>query len=408
MPPLPSGPSSGTGVFQFGSHDQPYSQNVHHAEDFSFTPNNSAPQFPREADTYRPSRSGQDNNDARRRQTRKAPSRNGNQESSFSRARRDNHRPFQGRGNRHYATADRPLLQFRREGNTPERMTGMNDHEHTENRFLDVDDMSDSVEEAMDESDQDEYEPTLHITSGVDGDTTVEGETSINPKITCSGELNVDTVPKSTKIENPIPPKWSNPEYYTALPPPDESQRKKRDVVKLIRKARVSVDKASAMNSQVASNDDFISFGAEEDLSQEVKVNGNVGLSESQTRAVEAPFPISSSKLDQPQYIIDGNHAPGTNGQTLSSNTLGPPPGNFVSLTAKSTATAAEVLEGNLKRKHSVDISEAEPLRAPKRKKGTNPFSHGYVLEEWMSPKPSNPIPWVTRDHRLTEQSGFR
>jgi non-canonical poly(A) RNA polymerase PAPD5/7 len=53
-------------------------------------------------------------------------------------------------------------------------------------------------------------------------------------------------------------PKWSNPDPYTALPPPDESQRKKKDVVKLIRKARVETNAGST--AKVDPADDFISF----------------------------------------------------------------------------------------------------------------------------------------------------
>ncbi|MCJ1398903.1 hypothetical protein MMC11_002104 [Xylographa trunciseda] len=408
MPPLPRGPPPPVrGAYQFGGHDQSQNQNTHSPQPFSFTPINSAPRFPREADTYRPSRSGQESNDTRRRPNQKAPSKYGNQQNSVGHARRDNHRPFRGRGNRHHATADRPLLQIRRDGSTPERMIGMNDHEHIENRFLDVDDMSDSAEEAMDESDQDEYEPTPHITTTAEN-TAAGEEASVKSKIACDGELSIDTISKASKTENPIPPKWSNPEYYTALPPPDESQRKKRDVVKLIRKARVSIEKASNMNSQVATNDDFISFGAEEDAAKEIIGSSNLGLSQSQFNALAVPDPAHSSTFNQPQYSADTIHAPGTNGQTLSSTELGPPPSKVAALTVNYIGTAAEVLEGNLKRKRSVDISDTGSLRAPKRKKGTGPFSNGYVIDEWVSPKPLNPIPWVIRDHRMTEQPGFR
>ncbi|KAF4983479.1 hypothetical protein FDECE_17303, partial [Fusarium decemcellulare] len=58
-------------------------------------------------------------------------------------------------------------------------------------------------------------------------------------------------------------PKWSNPDPYTALPCPDESTRKKRDMVKLIRKARVEDNAAKAAASTEA--EDFISFDLTED-----------------------------------------------------------------------------------------------------------------------------------------------
>ncbi len=62
-------------------------------------------------------------------------------------------------------------------------------------------------------------------------------------------------------------PKWSNPDPYTALPPPDETQVKRPDFVKLIRKARVSATAAEPLigGDAVTTNDDFISFGADDD-----------------------------------------------------------------------------------------------------------------------------------------------
>ncbi|CAI4213433.1 unnamed protein product [Parascedosporium putredinis] len=62
-------------------------------------------------------------------------------------------------------------------------------------------------------------------------------------------------------------PKWSNPDPYTALPPPDPSQRKKVDVVQLIRKARVEADEDTP--KPLAELDEFISFGGDSDRSDE-------------------------------------------------------------------------------------------------------------------------------------------
>jgi non-canonical poly(A) RNA polymerase PAPD5/7 len=57
---------------------------------------------------------------------------------------------------------------------------------------------------------------------------------------------------------NNEPPRWSNPDPYTALPPVDDSNRKHKDVVKLIRKARVET---ASVHVMAATNDqDFISF----------------------------------------------------------------------------------------------------------------------------------------------------
>lgn len=58
-------------------------------------------------------------------------------------------------------------------------------------------------------------------------------------------------------------PKWSNPDPYTALPCPDEATRKKKDMVKLIRKARVEDVKPNTDTPPEAEN--FISFDSSGD-----------------------------------------------------------------------------------------------------------------------------------------------
>ena len=56
-------------------------------------------------------------------------------------------------------------------------------------------------------------------------------------------------------------PKWSNPDPYTSLPPINETNRKKRDMVKFIRKARNNPDTLhSVVEDVVTENQDFISF----------------------------------------------------------------------------------------------------------------------------------------------------
>lgn len=127
-------------------------------------------------------------------------------------------------------TSDRPLLK-RDRAPTPEQMQGMNEGE---SRFRSVNDISDSEEEDM------------QLDSDIG-----EGDGS---------DIDIERQPphKKARIEpSTQAPKWSNPDPYTALPPPDESLGKRKDVVKMIRKA-----KAGASETQVAraDGDDFISF----------------------------------------------------------------------------------------------------------------------------------------------------
>ena len=54
------------------------------------------------------------------------------------------------------------------------------------------------------------------------------------------------------------PPKWCNPDPYTALPPAVENAGKRTDVLKLIRKAKITNDREKA--DEIADSKDFISF----------------------------------------------------------------------------------------------------------------------------------------------------
>jgi non-canonical poly(A) RNA polymerase PAPD5/7 len=55
-------------------------------------------------------------------------------------------------------------------------------------------------------------------------------------------------------------PLWSNPDPYTALPPVPETQKKKQDVVKLIRRSRVTPPASQSTSATAANGEDFISL----------------------------------------------------------------------------------------------------------------------------------------------------
>ncbi|CAI7593835.1 unnamed protein product [Penicillium glandicola] len=157
--------------------------------------------------------------------------------------------PFQFRGSSNYrgsrpnprheftfryqkpATSDRPLLSTKRES-TPERLQG---ETKPELKFAALSTLSDSEEAEMDMSDDSDAErPRKKRAIGVDG-----------PQ---------ETAP-------PPVPKWSNPDPYTALPPPADITNKRVDVVKLIRKARLEIAAKTDETDAVKQNSDFISLG---------------------------------------------------------------------------------------------------------------------------------------------------
>ncbi|KAL3478230.1 hypothetical protein BJX99DRAFT_245725 [Aspergillus californicus] len=130
-------------------------------------------------------------------------------------------------------TSERPLLRTKREA-TPEQLVDPEaGDDQRAMRFAPIQNLSDSEEAEMDvSSDEDE---------------------GSRPRKKRALESN--TAPPARAS----PAKWSNPDPYTALPPPDESQNKKVDVVKLIRKARLAAS-AQPATAAVTSNDDFISL----------------------------------------------------------------------------------------------------------------------------------------------------
>ena len=403
MPPLPRGPPPSSIPYQFGVDSyRPDNTNVgaRARGEFSFRTSESAPRYPQVSGHYSPGQTNQPVVNNRRRAN----------ESGGS-GPRNMHRmsPYRGRGGRPYqATAERPLLRFER-GTTPQQMLGMNDDQTVENRFLYTDDLSDSGDEAMEESDSDVGSGTgvsLHM------DEATEEKKDNRMIITGDGSADIETSIARIyeKVEDDSVPKWSNPEYYTALPPPDESQRKRRDVVKLIRKARVTTQKENGVQNQVAANDDFISFNFGDD--QNLEESDDDAYSQARGKGVPgAPLgPRAFSHL-QNLNAQTSSHPPGTDGTHLSAPITEPPPSSVTLVQDNSRQPALSDTNCNRKRKRDHidedDIYDDLPP-PPKRKKGKAGFANGYVLGEWEGNQVKNPIPWITSSREPTEHAGFR
>ena len=407
MPPLPRGPHPTSSMYRFGGDSwrpRDDAADLHRQDRFSFRSVETAPRYPPGSDRQNIS-SGD-----RKRQF--SPNEQGDKDdvTGMRRTRRNGNQSNRGRGGRQvFATADRPLLRFER-GITPDQMLGMNEDTIVEKRFLNADDLSDSNEESMDESDSNEYEPRLEDSVVIiEANGTTDGDQVINDgKYPSSGQgLPLKAV---KQVGEPNTPRWSNPEYYTALPPPDESQRKKKDVVKLIRKARISVQKNGGDQSQVVANDDFISLNFGDDQSQTDDDRDVNTDSRNHGRGVPgAPLgPRAFSHL-QTLHAQNPNHPPGTNGTYPSAQPSGPPPSSSVmSAQLPPGQINAVDTDGQRKRKRAVDNSASDLPRPPKRKKGVGGMSKGYVLEEWIANGVENPIPWILQPHMLTENPGFR
>ena len=383
--------------------------------EFSFRNKDDAPRFPQKPDVYRPIRSGKYGVQDRNQRA---------VENNYNVRQADNHlnpqqkrgarsRNRRGRGNR-VATAERPLLSVR-QGDATEQMFGMGGDMNGTQRFLPASDMSDSEEEKMEESesDKDESGGVSLNESGMEialDDTTGE---SIEPP----AKKRALGLSKSGLESGASIPRWSNPDPYTSLPPIDDVQRKKKDVVKIIRKARIVAEKQSVPQSQVAANDDFISFGFEDEssstddrtpsgfASRDVKL-GRLGVS----GAPSGPGRFSHLDNLRDQGL---QSAPGLQGISISAESMGPPP-SLESL-PKGTPNVAKIdldpvqdpALGNRKRTHDDVIKGA--ARPKKRRRQALQSFNGSLTEDWVPSRDTDLTPWlIYGSNYQSENAGFR
>jgi non-canonical poly(A) RNA polymerase PAPD5/7 len=247
--------------------------------------------------------------------------------------------------------ADRAFLHRKHDENVQE-LLGDTSGKAT---YRDVDELTDSDEAEMDISGE----------SGSDEDAPARKRARLT-----------DEQPVST------PPKWSNPDPYTALPPPDETQRKKKDVVQMIRKARVEADgKKDADASEAA---DFISFDfSDEEEEDSGKGQGVPGAPSGPRAALNGLPPRPEVSLFPPHTPVPaaGTAASSKNPQLTPSTALG---------SRKRTA------DDKVKRPH-------QPLQRGKKMK-----ADGYIEGSWLVKPNEVPCPWVDRDHSSEPNMGVR
>lgn len=295
------------------------------------------------------------------------------------------------------ATANRPLLRAQR-GSTPEQMLGMSNEQV---RFKDVDDLSDSEEAEM------EIGTDIEVSDG--GDDADERPTKRQKVVEAS--------------------RWSNPDPYTALPPPDVSRAKRKDMVQLIRKAKIGPEQNKSM---VANGEDFISFDNFGDKSERKKD----GSASEDDHVVLLHSNSSTKAHPQPTFSHLNTLHPDRLTQTVSSHDAfepppPPPPG---------TSDNMDPGRASKPRSYGVTVDQwppPPPLVPPPaplkgRKRGREEFSEqttnmqelfagsgndkqarrgkakGDVVAEWRSRDSATAIPWCTSDHSKVEHVGIR
>ncbi|KAI9887969.1 MAG: hypothetical protein M1823_000226 [Watsoniomyces obsoletus] len=373
-PPLPPGPPPANRYppvyrFKMGQHQV--------KSEFTFRSNTAAPMFPQQQGP--PPSFGNDNDRPRDSRRHRPIQHQKGRKDMHSRRDLPDRRPFYNK-----MPADRPLLRSNRAA-TPEQLAGMTEEHKKRGRFLRAEDVSDSDEQEM------EVDSPTWSSKGeenlvpVSQPQTTEDDTAEprRKKRARKDKQHDETVKTET-------PKWSNPDPYTALPPADEPQRKRKDVVKLIRKARVEAARSGDSTNVIAATDDFISLNFDEDS----PMNGN-GDSESDTsddtRRVRDQAPRGPRAGRHNQIPTDGARAPGSAQLTLVAGSLGAPPPH------------TDPALGNRKRTHDDEIKS---YPAPQTSQKLLKFLDGGLLPQWDVPI-DTPVPWGEVDHSKTANMGF-
>lgn len=164
-------------------------------------------------------------------------------------------------------------------------------------------------------------------------------------------------------------PKWSNPDPYTALPPETASQVKKKDVVQMIRKARVQAQEArTSLPSDAA---DFISFDMDDTDASEASDD-----EEEEEEEPAAPTAPTVAPRTQPDLRLPPKPQPVKRPELILS---------------ESTSSAL----GTRKRTHDDEIK----MPHTRLKKATKKPAEGGISQEWLPARGLDSTPWMKVDH---------
>lgn len=239
-----------------------------------------------------------------------------------------------------------------------------------------------------------------------------------------------------TEPAEQMAPKWSNPEYFTALPPPESGLAPKKDIVQVIRKAKVeAAAKQESASNAVKENADFISFNMDDDaqdMSEEASEHENVPPQNAPTgparlgnhivtRSKDGPAPKKHGfkQFVRPRSPVLNFSLRGTN---KTKDPVGPPPQPPPNI--DQLMNMADRMQVSGKRKTAPHVSQdlngsdtrslpqalpqqSSAPKGKKRKAAQISKGLGDVVQEWISNE-TNSTPWCTVDHSCTANVGLR
>ncbi|PSK56002.1 hypothetical protein B9Z65_4880 [Elsinoe australis] len=228
------------------------------------------------------------------------------------RGRNTNRGRFRG-GWKKFAASDREIFRARRSP-TPEQMAGMN---NADSRFRVLEDLP-----SDDESDDAGF---VQLDGAADAENGTEptpatAEDSDDMEMSSEDEHPRAKRARTTVVTNDAEeskPKWSNPDPYTSLPPPgSENAGPKKDVVAMIRKAKVENADRSAEAAQAA---EFISLNFDDD-GNENEEGERPSSPDQDTRSLQGRAPNGPRSYDSSRRYDERDPAP------VSTDRWPPPP----------------------------------------------------------------------------------
>ncbi|KAF2501236.1 hypothetical protein BU16DRAFT_546550 [Lophium mytilinum] len=310
---------------------------------------------------------------------------------------------WKGHGGK-YNVAPHERALFQPRGSTPEQMLGMNEGS---TKFLTLGNFSESEDEEHGHSAQSASE---------EGD----GPAYKRSRLAAKEQDEGNSVPK-----------WSNPDPYTVVPGEDISKRKRKDIVQLIRKSKISAAEAAAETNAVADNDDFISLDDAEPAPRAIPTgpssfsHRNHLLSTYPPNAPgSATEPVNARSLGPPPSLQSKSIPPPPSSPPPpppppSSFPPPPPPpvvGSLNQLASQVPSssrheqptlsnTQARFLPQDLQKPQGSRSAPAQEQRSMKRKRDY--YELGDVIPEWTpTTPPEATAPWTVVDHSHTEDMG--
>ncbi|KXJ88379.1 hypothetical protein Micbo1qcDRAFT_17043 [Microdochium bolleyi] len=325
-------------------------------------------EYSRDNDSHGPSKRGRFDRDGR----------------GGARGRRLPNRPQDGRRRQPWSrkAADRALLQPGLTGQHAELMLGDLSARTT---YRALDELSDDDEAEMEISGEES-----------DGGSDSEGADRAKKRVKTSAAT------QNESSEDTQLPKWSNPDPYTALPPPNDESRKKVDMVQLIRKARVEAEAKKGLGEEESA--EFISFDSDDDDDGETPSNGNAlapasapkGPSASRAPHGLPPRPPSPPR-DEPPPLPPQPPPPRDNERPSTGVSAKARARDIVDMTPSASL-------GN--RKRGIDDKIKMPHATLKRVNRAP--TTGKIVSDWTARGDEDPCPWAAHDHSDTPNMGVR